>query len=151
MDWPALLASLEQERAAHVQAIADINAVIPTVRKHASAQVPAGLTLPPPSNGSKGRGRRDLSLEATARKLYEAGTPVKQVAREIGRPIGTIYRWASAGKWKRPKPDELHSAPVSNGKGTQLSGSVKCTNPECGQWTDWDPCRACGKPLKRKW
>jgi hypothetical protein len=41
---------------------------------------------------------------------------------------------------------------AGNGKKPAAAKPVKtrCTNPECGAWTDHDPCRTCGKMLRRK-
>lgn len=169
IDYPALLAQLEQQRAASVQEIADLDVIIAAVRQRAGHVVPV---LPParrpgPQRGtganqhtSGGNGKRANqhvktiapdAARAQARPLYERGDSVAAVAKAVGRSEGTVYSWASTGAWKRPKGHaaEPGAAPVPDDR-TKLAGSVRCTNPECGVYTDYDPCTKCGKKLKRK-
>ena len=220
IDYPALLAQLEQQRAASVQEIADLDVIIAAVRKRAGVAVPVGLTLPPARNGGGKNGQRNTRGNPhdpkwnQSKRDYAAGKPVAEIAKAAGVSVATIYTRASEGQWKRPPATAAHAATPSEAgatrlspdklatiqlqyekgvsgpeiekrtgvsmktiykrakdlgwkrhatappakptaaaptpKGTQLSGSVKCTNPDCGVMTDFDPCRRCGVKLNRK-
>lgn len=170
MDWGAMVAQLEEQRATTAQDLADIDAVIATVRQRANgapvldpkratkaalrakkAKPAAGRRNGKPSAQSK---ITDAQL-ATMRKQWEAGVSAETIAKQVKVHYTTVYGRAKAGGWKRPKPGAAASpaaaAPIKEPAGTRLSGSVRCTNPQCGSWTDYDPCRSCGQPLKRKW
>lgn len=153
-----MLAQLEQQRTALDAERQDIDAVIETVRRRAGLVVPAALpparaakkAQRPTANGKRGADPKTL---ASIRKQYEAGVPIAKIPEARGHSGNWIYQLASDGGWKRPKPGAAASpaAVAAVPKGHALSGSVKCPNPECGGWTDFDPCRKCGQPLKRKW
>lgn len=168
IDYPAMLAQLEQQRTALEEEANDLDAVIDTLRRRAQLAVPAkpvpaakpaNRAKPKPKKPSGGNGGRASGAEtdaakAQAKKLWEKGTPVDQIAKTVGRAVGSIYAWSSDGKWQRPKPGAAApaaAAPTKEPAGEKLSGSVRCTNPKCGSWTDYDPCRSCGQPLKRTW
>ena len=162
IDWGAMLAGLEQQKTGLEQELADVDAVIDAVRQRSAPKVRVSdLAKGTPSakrNGAKG-GRASSAetdqARAKARKLYETGVAVEVIGKQLGRSGQTIYGWASVGKWKRPNPGAAApaaAAPAKTPAGEQLGGSVKCTSPACGAWTDYDPCRVCGVKLKRdKW
>lgn len=87
--------------------------------------------------------------------MTEAGYDVDEIAARFKITDAGVYYYAKSRKWKRPKEGAAApaaAAPAKPPAGEQLSGSVRCTNPECGSWTDFDPCRVCGQKLKRnKW
>jgi hypothetical protein len=159
IDYPALLAQLEQQRRAVEQEAQDIDAIIDTVRRRAGAVVPAGLTLLPvraakakPPAG-KGNGKptghsniTDTQL-ATMRRGWEAGTPVVAIAKAAKVSEPTVRTRAKAGGWKRPKKGTTPTAATRTG--TQLAGSITCN--WCQLKTSYDPCQMCGKKLKREW
>jgi hypothetical protein len=160
IDWPAMLAQLEQQRIVLDQERQDVDAVIETVRRRAGGVVPAGLTLPPPRNGGKratkavakngGKGRVSDDQVATMRRLFEDGAAIAAVAKGAHVSEPTVRTYAKAGKWKRPaiaKAATGKAAPKATDV-VQLSGSVKCTS--CDLWTKTDPCEKCGSKLKRK-
>jgi hypothetical protein len=156
IDYPALLAQLEQQRRALEQEAQDIDAIIDTVRRRAGAALPAGLTLSParaakakPAAG-KGNGKQqghsnitDTQI-ATMRRGWEAGTPVVAIAKAAKVSEPTVRTRAKAGGWKRPKTPAAKAEP----KGTKLSGSVRCTS--CDVHTSYDPCEHCGHKLRGK-
>lgn len=92
--------------------------------------------------GKRARKPENVKAETAAQKLWEQGVSVKEIARTVKKSTTMIYQWSSTGGWKRPKTDK---PPV----GEQLKGSVRCN--WCLTMTDFDPCRACGKKLKRSW
>ena len=151
IDYPGLLAQLEQQDRAIVQEREDLAVIIDAVRKRARVVVPSGLS----GNGQRANQHAKTiapdDAMKKARPLYERGDAVTAVAKAVGRTAATIYTWASKEKWARPKghaakPD---AAPVPDNR-TKLAGSVRCTNPDCGVYTDYDPCTKCGKALKRR-
>lgn len=92
-------------------------------------------------DGKRARDPENVKAEAAAKKLWEAGTSVKEIARTVKKSVSVIYGWSSEGKWQRPKPGTAGA--------TQLSGSVRCDH--CTVMTAYDPCQHCGKKLTRKW
>jgi len=159
INWDEMLAGLERQRISAAEELADIDAVIDTVRQRAAPKVRvAELLKPKPAahkNGAKPSRASSAETDQAklqAKKRYERGDSTNDIAKQSGRSVQTIYGWASEGKWKRPNTGAavVPAAAAPTPKGEQLSGSVRCTNPECGQWTDFDPCRSCGKKLNRK-
>lgn len=169
IDYPGLLAQLEQQRAAAVQEIADLDVIIPAVRQRAGRVVPVGLTLAPPrpvakptpNGGANGTPKKRPTAETRgnphdpkwnqAHRDYAAGKPVAEIAKAAGCSVATIYTRASEGKWERPKG---HDAPLVKTaavvpQGHKLSGTVRCNH--CERMTGYDPCEHCHKTLTRKW
>lgn len=159
IDWDVMLAGLEQQRTGLEQELADVDAVIDAVRQRAAPKVSVADIQRPHGNGTKGKrapksstkGRGvDAQVLARIRQQYEAGVPIKQIKEARGHSGNWVYQLASDGKWKRPNPGAAAKPAAAAPKGEQLSGNVRCTNPECGQWTAFDPCQSCGKKLNRK-
>lgn len=175
MDWDVMVADLEEKRTAAAQELADIDAVIAAVRQRANGDAPPApkkakrakkLKSAPSPQHAKGNGTGQDKITpdqlATMRTQFEAGVKVGEICKRVGVSDATVYNRAKAGHWKRPgkakatRPNlgvaasPAAAAPAQQTAGTQLSGSVKCTNPECGAWTSHDPCSKCGVKLKRK-
>lgn len=165
IDWDVMLAGLEQQRTGLAQELADVDAVIATVRQRAAPSVRVADITTPRGNGTKGKraaksktdrhgqgGKIDDAVLAPMRKQYEAGVAVDAIAKGSGRSIDVIYYYAKSRKWKRPNPGAAakSAAAAPTPKGEPLSGNVRCPNPACGQWTAFDPCQSCGKKLNRK-
>lgn len=176
INWPAMLASLEQQRAALDDERADIDAVIETVRRRAGPQVTiAAIQQTQRAHG--GNGKR-LTRAATtskvtgaqwqqARHWWDDGMAGDEIGRRLGVTGVSIREHARRHDWparKRkyasppvaaaaPKPAEKPAPRAKPGNaaapatGEQLSGSVRC--PHCSTWTDYDPCRSCGKPVRK--
>lgn len=160
VDWDVLIGELSAKRSATAQELADIDAVLAVARARASG-IPApakrgkgkpararAVTKKPAKNGQ--RPRLDAAAMAVIQKQYEAGADVGEIARKAGKSVAGIYYYASSRGWKRPDAAKPAAKAPPTPKGQQLSGSVKCTNPDCGVMTDYDPCRRCGKKLARK-
>ena len=165
IDWDDMVSDLEGQKTALETELADVEAVLDVVRKRAAPKVRVAdvATRPKAGNGKKPAAAKPVKTrasgddaekaKATAKKMYERGDVVNEIAKAVGRSVQTVYTWASAEKWDRPNPGAASpaaAAPVKPAAGTPLSGNVRCTNPECGAWTDHDPCRTCGKMLRRK-
>lgn len=161
IDWPAMIAQLEQQRAALDQERADVDAVLEIVRRRAGPAVTVAALQEAarvPRNGKKATKQDKISAAqiATMRAMWEKGSPGMAIAKAAKVSDATVYARAKAGGWKRPKSGVAVSpaaaAPVKTPAGEQLAGSVKCTNPDCGVMTDRDPCQRCGVKLRRnKW
>jgi len=164
IDWDAMLAGLEQQKAGLEQEVADVDAVIHAVRQRAAPKVSIADVQRPRANGSKKSGAGKVGsntrassedtdkAKAAAKKRYERGDGVNDIAKDSGRSVQTIYGWASAGAWKRPNPGAAASpaaAAPTESKRETLPGKVRCTS--CDLWTEHDPCDHCGKKLKRNW
>jgi len=174
IDYPALLAQLEQQRNALDDERQDIDAIIDTVRRRASGMVPAGLTLPPARNGgAKGKRLKRVAkpkrtvksatakpgkptrtskvtdaIAATMRRQYEMGENIDDIGGRAGVSGQTVRNYAAAGGWKRPKKAAKAAAAAAR-TGTKLGGSITCN--WCQLKTEYDPCEKCGKTLKRSW
>jgi hypothetical protein len=161
IDYPALLAQLEQQDRALGQEREDLAVIIAAVRKRARVITPSELQRPPVRNGKRLK-RAATTAKVTeaqwaeARRLWDAGTAGDEIGRKLGitgvsvREHAKRYRWPARKRnyTSPPAPTATKAGPAP--KGTQLAGSVKCTNPDCGVMTDFDPCRRCGVALKRK-
>lgn len=163
IDWDTMLAGLQDQRTGLAQELADVDAVIDAVRQRAAPKVAIADLRQTRSNGTKktapaGKAKRRVGLTddqlATLKTQYAHGTDVAAIAARLQISTANLYYYVKSRGFKRGKEKTSRpnpgAAPVQEQAGTQLSGSVKCTNPECGSWTDYDPCRKCGKPLKRK-
>jgi len=159
IDYPALLAQLEQQRNALDDERQDIDAIIETVRRRAGGVVPASLTLPParapkakPPAG-KGNGKLSAQSKITDAQLadmqarWERGESAVVIAKRTKVSDATVYARAKAGGWKRPKKSAQAAAAARTG--TKLGGSITCN--WCQLKTEYDPCEKCGKTLKRSW
>lgn len=118
-------------------------------RRAAPAGKPAKAEKKKAGDGAAPRARdpENVAAEAAAKKLWEQGIPVKEIARTVKKSTTMIYNWSSKGKWQRPKPGTAASPAGVGAK--QLSGQVKCTS--CTLWTSTDPCEKCGAKLKSGW
>lgn len=165
IDWPAMIAQLEQERAALDEQRADVDAVIDVVRrragpaatiaaiqqiqrapahqdgKRAAKAKPTPKGKPARNGGPTGKRQDNISASQIARirRGWEAGEPATAIAKAAKVSDVTVRNRAKAGGWQRPK-----KAP----QGVQLSGSTRCTS--CDVMTSTDPCEHCGSKLKRK-
>lgn len=168
IDWNEMLTGLEKQRSGIAQELADVDAVIETVRQRAAPKVSvAALQRPrakPSKNGAPKQGQGikvDPATLAPLREQYERGVPVAVIAKKVGKTASTIYGYASVYKWRRPGVEEKLSRPNPGAAASpaaaapieqtreELSGQVRCTN--CDLWTRFDPCSNCGKKLKRNW
>lgn len=168
----AVEADLLRTKEGLVQELADVDAVLAAIRKRAAPAV--GIYVETKSRPTNGRTPSKKAPAKAAAKpaaqtgklspdqvvrmgeMFEAGKPVDEIAKRFKVTDAGVYYYAKSRKWKRPNPGvaapPAAAAPVATPAGQQLSGSVRCTNPECGAWTDYDPCRKCGEKLKRaKW
>lgn len=171
IDLNAIVAQLEDTRKATAQDLADIDAVLATVRARAgrgaaaapARRVKAKATAAPAAKGGRGNGKRASAEElearkAKAKKLWERDQPVGAIAKATGATVSSIYKWSSEGKWQRPKPGTAVS-PAGDGAVTSagarfdeprpLGGRVRCTS--CESMTSMDPCEYCGNKLKKSW
>lgn len=161
IDWPAMLAQLEHQRAAIDEERADIDAVIETIRRRAGPKVtvaalhglqraPArhghATKKAPASVGGKGQAKISDAQLTSMRTQWERGDAAVAIAKAVKVSDATVYARAKAGKWKRPKKSD--SAKVKEPAGTKLPGRVRCTS--CDVMTEYDPCEHCGSKLKRK-
>ena len=150
IDWQTMLAGLEQQRTGLEQELADVDAVIATVRQRSAPKVSlADVVKPTPTRKAAAtNGKRDgrstlTDVQLTAmRERFERGDSAKVIGKKFGVTNSAVYLRAKQGGWKRPK------APAEP-KGEKLAGNVRCTS--CDLYTSYDPCEKCGKKLKRNW
>lgn len=174
VDWTAIEAQLNETRATTAQELEDIDAVLETVRaRGASTPAPKSKAAPAHKNGrakakpTNGKAPRQDKITpdqlATMRTQFEAGVKVAEICKRVGVSDATVYTRAKAGQWKRPGKAKA-ARPKSGAAAlpaaaapklavveetTKLSGNVKCTS--CDLWTETDPCKHCGKKLRRNW
>lgn len=86
------------------------------------------------------KGEKYAQQAAQVRALYERGVETKDIEKQTGVKVATIYYRAKVGKWKRGKP-------AATPKGETLPGKVRC--PSCELWTEHDPCSSCGKKVRK--
>ena len=168
VDYAAFIEQLEDQKAAAVQEVVDLEELLEAVRKRATKGVTPLRRIKPalakriqrkpaakkPAANGKPDGRSNLTeAQLTSMKTrWERGDSAQSIAEFVKVSDATVYNRAKAGGWKRPKPGAAApaaAAPKKEPAGERLSGSVRCTNPKCGSWTDYDPCRSCGQKLKR--
>jgi len=156
VDWPGMLAQLEQQRNALDAERQDIDAVIETVRRPARTIRGPAKPRAAKVNGKTDRhgqgGKIDDAILAPIRKQYEAGATVDAIAKSSGRSVDLIYYYAKSRKWKRPKKGTISPAALRTGgprTGDKLAGFVTCN--WCQLKTEYDPCQNCNKKLKRSW
>ena len=156
IDYDVLLADLTQQRTGLEQELADVDAIIDAVRKRAGPKVAiADVTRAAPMKGPRSGAKRKRAGKLTDEQLakmraqFERGVNAKEIGKAFGVTDSAVYLRANALGWKRPKRGAAAAAaPVKPPAGEQLPGSVRC--PHCSIMTDYDPCRACGKKV-RKW
>lgn len=139
VDWPALLATLRAERARLDREIAAIEVLAERGAPVAPRKTPAAkprATVRKVSGPRGGRPGASPEVQATARVAYERGEAVAKIAKAAGVRPGSVYYWASTGKWKR-----------RGAGGEELTAKIRC--PACEQITTRDPCAHCGKPVRK--
>lgn len=181
VDWGAMLTGLEAERTAAAQEVADIDAVIATVRQRANgastpAKRPAKVVAAPAKNGRGKGGRRSPealdAVKAQAKKLYEKNEPVGAIQKACRISGSMLYRWVNQGGWERPKPGAavepadggalvVEPASVTQAEPTPVTlATERAQSTElpgavrctsCDLWTKSDPCSNCGTKLRRAW
>src|SRR5579864_5702313 len=105
INWDEMLAGLEQQRTAIADELADVDAVIDTVRLRAGnggaakprATAPKKKSAPKAvkANGGQG-GRIDDATLAPIRKQYEGGVDIDAIAKTSGRSRDLIYYYAKS-------------------------------------------------------
>lgn len=132
------IAELEARRAQIDDAIAGLRRCLNGNGTGPLSTSPTRAAKPAPIAGRKGEKYEQQAAEV--RKLYEQGLETKQIEKQTGVKVATIYYRAKAGKWKRRKPAATPTCEPLNGK-------VRC--PSCELWTEHDPCSNCGKRVRK--
>lgn len=140
VDWDAMLAELEAQKATAVAAIDEkIAAVRVLAGQNGNGRAPA----PSRKKASALRpsfGRASAEWVEKARAMFERGDAVQDIAKACGKTDAGVRYQAKVKGWKR---GAAKKAPT----GTELAGNVRC--PHCESMTKWDPCEHCHKKVRK--